>query len=583
MTADAKLIDHFFIKVDGTDLAAEIMNEIHSVTVDIDLDMPDMCVIGLHDEKLKFMDEGPFILGKDLEISALPEEGGPSLTIFKGEIIGIEPEFSAGTQAGLTVRAFNRLHRLSRGKHSLAYLQVTDKDIVTQIAQRAGLRVQVDDTKEVYPHVYQHNQSDLEFLKLRAERIGFVLLVNDKTLVFRKLSSLTNESEPIELEWGRAEKGLHRFTVRMTTTEQVDEVIVRGWNPKTKKEIVGHASNPQVERNGGKIASDAFGSAKTIAVDQPIYSQAEADTIAKARLDEISMNFITGEGESTGLPKLRPGMRVKCTALGQRFSGTYFVTSVSHRYRAHGAYMTTFRINKTASDTLGAMIESAPEKAMKERSSGPVIGIVTNNKDPEGWGRVKVKFPWMADDVESDWARLIAPGAGQERGFYALPEVNDEVLVSFEHGDIGKPFVLGGLWNGQGKPPLQNSKALENGKVHQGVYKTRAGHTLTFTDGSDQGVVIETAGGHRITLADEKKKVLVETSGGQKLTFDDGSNEVSVESTGNLTIKSGGNLTIDATGSLSIKGNTFSINSNTAGEVKAGAVLEVKGSLVKIN
>ncbi len=583
MAPDAKLMEHFFVKVDGSDLSTEIMNEVHAVTVDSDLNMPDMCVLSFHDEQLKFTDEGPFTLGKELEVSVLPEEGGTSQSLFKGEVVGIEPEYNAGTQAGLTVRALNRLHRLNRDKKSVAYLQTTDKDIATQIAQNAGLRPQVDNTTEVYAHVYQHNQTDFEFLLARAARIGFVVEVIDKTLIFRKLTGLANESDPIELDWGGADKGLRRFMPRMSTSKQVNEVVVRGWNPKTKKEIVGHAKNPLLSDKNWKLASDAFGSAAAIDVDVPIYSHAEADTMAKAKMDEIVMNFITGEGECIGQPKLRAGMRIKLTSLGERFNGTYIVTGVSHRYRAHGTYTTTFKINKTVTDTLGAMIEQAPAKGYQERRPASVIAIVTNNKDPEGWGRVKVKFPWMADNVESDWARMIAPGAGQQRGFYALPEINDEVLVSFEHGDVGKPYILGALWNGQGKPPLQNSKALENGKVHQGVFRTRAGHTLTFTDGSDEGVVIETAGGHRITLADEKKKVVVETSGGQKLTFDDSSNEVDVESNGNLTIKSKGNLTLDATGSLSLKGASFSLSSNTTGEVKAGAVLEVKGSLVKIN
>ncbi len=583
MTADAKLSDHFFIKVGGSDLAADLMNDLLEVIVSIDLDQPDMCTLTLHDEKLKWTDEGPFTLGKDLVISAMPEEGGSSQTIFDGEIIGIEPDFGAGTQATLTVRGFNRMHRLNRGKHSKTFSQMTDSDIVTKIAQDAGFRVQVDATTEVYSHVYQHNQTDREFLMVRAARIGYVAYVQGKTLFFRKFSNLINESDPIELVWGQPEKGLRKFTPRLTVSEQVEEVIVKGWNPKTKEVMIGHASDPQAQQSDAKSVSDEFAGAKHVDVDVPIFSQAEADTMAKAKLAELAMNFITGDGECSGQPKLRPGMRVKLSDLGQRFSGVYNVTSVTHSYRAHSAYITTFHINRSAADTLGALIESTPDKATKDRRPGSVIGIVTNNKDPDGWGRVKVKYPWMADDLESDWARMIAPGAGQERGFYTLPEVNDEVLVTFEHGDINKPFILGGLWNGQGKPPLENSKALENGKVHQGVYKTRAGHTLTFTDGSDEGVVIQTAGGHRITLADEKKKVLVETSGGQKLTFDDSSNEVTVESQGNLTIKSGGNLSIEATGSLSIKGNTYSINANATGEVKAGAVLEVKGSLVKIN
>ena len=70
------------------------------------------------------------------------------------------------------------------------------------------------------------------------------------------------------------------------------------------------------------------------------------------------------------------------------------------------------------------------------------MGNVTNNKDPEGWGRVKVKFPTLTEEHESNWARVVALGAAKQRGFDCLPEVNDEVLVGFEHGDIHRPYFL---------------------------------------------------------------------------------------------------------------------------------------------
>ena len=97
-----------------------------------------------------------------------------------------------------------------------------------------------------------------------------------------------------------------------------------------------------------------------------------------------------------------------------------------------------------------------------QRMSGVVVGVVTNTQDPAGLGRVKVKFPWLSDSEESFWARVATPMAGKGRGFYFLPEVEDEVLLAFEHGDARFPYVLGALWNGQDKPPENNDKGENN-------------------------------------------------------------------------------------------------------------------------
>ena len=107
-----------------------------------------------------------------------------------------------------------------------------------------------------------------------------------------------------------------------------------------------------------------------------------------------------------------------------------------------------------------------------------VVGIVTDNADPENLGRVKVKYPWLAADAVSSWARLAAPGAGKDYGIAWLPQVDDEVLVAFAHGDVGEPYVLGGLWNGIDKPPTANVK-FDAGKVSHAVMKSRKGHEIS--------------------------------------------------------------------------------------------------------
>ncbi|MHB0858032.1 MAG: VgrG-related protein [Anaerolineae bacterium] len=581
MPTEQRLTDHLFIKVDGEDLPAQAMNDLLEVTVDSSLHLPDAFTLHLHDEDLGWVDEGPFVLGKEVEIAAQPEGGGSSRVLIKAEITAIEPEFGEGTLATLLVRGYDRSHRLHRGSHSAAYLQMTDSDIAARVAQEAGLRPQVDATSEVYEHVLQHNQSHMAFLTERARRIGYEVYLEDRTLHFQ---SPPSGGDALELEWGRQ---LRSFRPRQSVLEQVDEVIVKGWDPSTRQTITGQAGRGSAEPQTGQgdsgagTASAAFGSARRVVVDQPVTTQAEADSLAQALCDELSGAHIEAEGWCYGLPELRAGRQVRITSVGRRFSGSYLVTSATHIYRAGSGYTTSFAIHGRRNETILALLGTAGKDG--GTTPAPVIGIVTNNDDPKGWGRIKVRFPWISDDVESAWARVTGVGAGPDRGLYWLPEINDEVLLAFEQGDWNRPIVLGGLWNGQDSPPIPNHEALENGAVHRRTLVTRAGHRLTLTDGADEGVVLETAGGHRLTLADQDQQVVVETSGGLVLTLDDGQRKVTLESTGDLALKAGANLTIEATANLELKGQMFSLQGSAKGEVDGGGMLDVKGGMVKIN
>jgi phage protein D len=357
LPTEARLMDHLFIKIDGNDVSAEDMDDLVEVTVDTSLFLPDMFTILLHDEDLHLIDEGPFELGKEVEISAQPEEGGTSQTLIKGEITAIEPNFDKGTKASLLVRGYDHSHRLHRGTHSQAYVQVTDSDLATRIAQEVGLRSEIDSTTEVYDHVFQHNQTYMEFLRERARRIGYEFFVQDETLYFRRPSQ---NNGTLELEWGEQ---VLTFKPRLTLAEQVDEVIVKGWDPQNHRTIVGQATRGEAEpeigqdQSGAQLASTAFDSARRILVDRGVSSQADADALAQAVCDEISGAFIEAEATTYGQPELRAGKSVRITSLGQRFSGTYFVTAASHIYRAGAPYLSTFSISGRRPETLYALME----------------------------------------------------------------------------------------------------------------------------------------------------------------------------------------------------------------------------------
>ncbi|OEZ63937.1 phage baseplate assembly protein V [Duganella sp. HH105] len=192
---------------------------------------------------------------------------------------------------------------------------------------------------------------------------------------------------------------------------------------------------------------------------------------------------------------------------------------------------------------------------------GVAIGVVTQNDDPEGLCRVKVSYPWHEQPRESYWARLASPMAGKQRGLVLIPEIGDEVLLAFERDDLRFPFVLGALWNGKDQPPVANS----DGKNDQRLFKSRKGHQLMFDDGS-KGVV-------ELSLNDGKKLRLDDDG----MRFDDGKgNRFTVDS-------KGGALTIESTGKLTIKATSVSIQASGGLDIKAGAVMSLNGSVIKLN
>ncbi|MCE7989164.1 MAG: phage tail protein [Caldilinea sp. CFX5] len=188
------------------------------------------------------------------------------------------------------------------------------------------------------------------------------------------------------------------------------------------------------------------------------------------------------------------------------------------------------------------------------RIYGVVVGIVTDNQDPEQLGRVKVKLPWLAEEAESNWARVATLMAGNERGAFYLPEVDDEVLLAFEHGNLRTPFVVGALWNGKDKPPLTNA----DGENNQRLIKSRSGLTILLDD---------SAGAEKIEIADKegKQKVVIDMAGKK------------------IVITSGGDLDITAEqGAVAIRAKTINLEASADVKIKATGALDTEGQSVNI-
>jgi phage protein D/phage baseplate assembly protein gpV len=526
-----------FLKLGGADAPEELMKDILEIIVDESLHMPSMFIIKVHnvyvpasEHSETWQNEKYFKIGDPISIGFAssttedPEfrDSEKEQRLIEGEITGIEVKFSNTSEAHLVVRGYDVSHRLHRGRFNRSFLNCTDSDIVRRIASEAQIKIgQIDMSGSSYEYVFQENQTNMEFLRERAARIGFELFVQDDKLYFRKPKSEAS----LKLEWLT---DISDFDVRVTSVEQVSSVEVNSWD-YTQKELISETVSKEqlITETGNGDGSDISQkfkmkeSPKMIVVDQPVNSTKEAKQMAQALCNELSGEFVTADAKAEGNPKIRPGKVVALKDMGDRYSGEYYVTETCHRYSKR-VYKTDFTVRGLRE---GSLLSTLPPKTHLQPGQTLLVGLVTNNKDPKGWGRVKVKFPTLTMKDESYWARVVGLGASNERGFYCLPEIDDEVLVGFEHGDIHRPYIVGGVWNGKDKTVETVDDTIKNGKVRLRTIKTRTGHKIQFVEeddlGSKAGIYIKTSGGHRIDINDSEEFIKIKTAGGHSIKMDD--------------------------------------------------------------
>ncbi len=350
---DASSVD-VDVKFDGQEIPD---TDIITFSVEKDLDQPDMAVITLRNDLGAH--NNARMHGQPVEILVGAGDGSNKLSLFKGEIIGIEPSYRAGGESKIVIRAFNKMHRMSRGKKSKTYQDQSDQDVVNAICGNHGLQAQSGSTPKItHKHLYQHNQTDLEFVRVRAARLGFHVWCDDTKLYFD--APKVGEDSGIEIKIDKAAPyHMKAFTVRMSSAAVLKKVTVRGWDPKKKEEIVGmeQAGSSPLGGTHASAAAGTFGDGATFTVDHPIYSVEEAKAIAKARLADANLNYITGEAVCKGNAALKLGIVVKITVNAEvpddRFNGKYLVAGCTHRYThgqggQGGGYETVLRLWRDA-------------------------------------------------------------------------------------------------------------------------------------------------------------------------------------------------------------------------------------------
>jgi phage protein D len=564
------------VEINGSELSRALAGRLETVIVDHSLHKPAMFALTFADHRTDATSEGNVRVGSAVKITADGWFNDDRMCLISGEVTSIEGDYdSLATRT--VVRGYDASHRLHRGTRTETYRNVRDSDIAATLASRLGCPVgTIDDTGVTHDYVAQANQSDWEFLVARAREIAFEVTVEEGRFNFRRPTEASTGPDepdgdrptPTQLVFGRE---LVSFRPRISAVGQPGDVKVRSWDPGAKRVILGSS-----EARAGHVdlttrpagLSSAFPDATHVIVDRPLATQDEADRVAAAGAEQLGSCGFEAEGTALGNPSLRAGVSVHISGLADMFNGRYTLTHCCHLFDRAG-YITQIGISGRRDRSLLGLTSVASHhrpSASGDPFSGVAIGQVTDNNDPDGLGRVKVKLPWLSDDYESDWCRMSQLGAGPDSGAVWLPEVNDEVLLAFEFGDLRRAHVIGSLYNGQDKPHLGDG-LFDAGKVKRRGFVSRAGHRLVFLDDANQlGIALISADGScRVALNQTGGEVRVHCQG--KVTID--------TNQGDITLNSGGSVSVQAQGSLELKESDIKIESN-------GSVA-IKGSTIRLN
>jgi phage protein D len=547
--------------VDGAVMDPSWRDATTEVKVTNSLTLPDMAMIKLTDPQGQHVDDHPLQIGKSLEIKAGAIGDPTTSRIFKGQIVAVEPEFTA-KGCVIVARAYDRAHKLNRARNTRTFQQMSASDMIRKIASANGLGGgTIQSTNVVHEFFQQSNETDWDFGWRLALMHDYELVVDDTKLHFRPANKASGA--PIALKW---QEDLISFRPRMSGVQQPTTVNVRAWDPKGKQNVNGSAANavtsskPGVQR--ATVAND-LGGGTTAVTDRVAANVSEANALATSTLNRLADAFYEAEGVAFGNPKIHAGAQVKIANVGSKFAGTFTVSATTHSYRGGSGYQTAFQITGRSSRTLLELMRQPKER---DWSNQLVVGVVTNNNDPTAMGRVRVKYPSLSDSEESAWARVATPSAGNARGLLMLPQPNEEVIVGFEHGDTRRPIVVGSLFNGKDKPGeelIQNKDGslgvVSNEKIHMHSKKD-------FEIKSDQNIVIEITKDSNEKVSGSLKSEVTGTASlkAQQYTIEAGST---------LTIK-GANISVESSGPLALKGATV--------DIQGSGPVNIKGAIINL-
>jgi phage protein D len=592
------------IMVDGQEISAQVRAELAELRIETELCLPGKVTMRFHDANAKLAKDGTFALGGSVQIK-LPAGGDVMIDAiitgvgFDGTIGNAHvtrKEGSRATVSEVVVTAYDKSILLARTCTIKGYLERTASDIVNEIASAHGLTPSSDTTSSL--KVATVASTDLQTITALADQLGLDWWVSPgHQLNFKKPDKTVTATLALGTDslksFSAYLSGLVPETVDVrgfladgTSIRETSTLSGAGTWPDSSDGLVGKAVQKR-SRIGG-------GTPKVITGMPGLASAEDGADIAKAMAGRLAAAGTLARGHGDGNANIKVGSSVTITGT-TAVDGTYHVTKVTHIVRRNG-FETRFVAGDRRPNGVVDMLGRVGPSTMPILREGLVVGTVTALGDDGHKGLVKVKVPGLDDDLELTWGRFVVPGGGGDngRGLVVLPEIGDDVLVGFEHGDMHRPIIIGGLYR-TGK---QGDWDVQDGKVVKRRLISRAGHVFSIGDGTakpDNNFLFQLSDKTAVMSVAADKVELTTTALPIKVT--DGAATVELDGSGNVRIKGvkvtieatsdlelhGLNVTIKADTKLSVSGLTGEVNTSGQLSVNGGGMLELKGGTVQIN
>ena len=525
------------------------------------------------DREFALSNEDLFVPGSEIEIQL----GYHQLfeTVFKG-VITKHALKAKQNSSFLYLEAKDKSVALTLRKKNNYFFDQKDSDVIDQLSSEAGLDTDVGATAVTHKEMVQYNCSDWDFILSRAEMNSMLVLTDDGKLIAKKPS--LSGSSVLTATYG---SNVYEFETDIDARRQFKSIKSHSWNYSDQQLQDSDEGSFSLSEEGNISSSELADilNGEEYAVNHAAFiGDEELKEWADSYAMKSILSKICGKVKVQGVTAVKPGSIITLDGMSDRFNGKVFVTGVQHVFSNQNYYTEiSFGWNHEWFYKTEDIIEK-PAAGLVPGINGLHTGIVTKlESDPDNEFRVKVKIPLINDDEEGIWCRIALLDAGNDRGSFFMPEINDEVVLGFVNDDPRHGIILGMLHSQSMAAPVTAS----DDNNEKGFY-TRSKMKLVFDD-DKKSITIITPKKKSIVISDDDGSIILSDDLSNKITMDsdgitiESKKDIKLKATGNIKGEATQNIELAATAGLKAKGTATSDFGDSA------CVTSLKGSMVSIN
>ena len=510
-------------------------------------------------------------IGSEMEIYA--DDG--ERCIFRGVIVKKSVSLS-NKRSLLTLTAKNKAYKMTLNRYNYVFSEMKDSEMIEEVINKYGLDCDVETTSYKNEIATQYNCSDWDFINIKAESNALLVFTDDDKIIVKRPKV---ENAKFEIN---GYESIVDFDAQLDGRTAFSEYKASLWNynSQEKQEVEKkNASNDflqgsqQTKQLADKLKNDTF----TMNINSYFVDNDVVEEKINATIMRNNLSRIIGKARLFGISDIKPGETVKFSGLGDSFNGDAYVTEVGFEFEK-GAWNTTigFGLEETSYYWSYDDINAAPAAELSSAAHGLQIAkVVALEGDPADDFRIKISLPCFNGENTEIWARYATATAGDKRGVFCFPEIDDEVVIGFVDQNPNNPIVLGSLYSNK----MASPQTLSDDNNVKGIY-LKSGVKLEVNE-EDKIITVETPGNNKLVLNDKDGKIEIGDANGNQIVMDNqgivikSAGKMSLETTSDMALK-GVNLTSEASASYKASGNANA-------EVSSSGIMVVKGALVQIN